>query len=66
MATTAAIFALVHTNVVGFLPIFLLGYLLADVYDRTGSLAAPLAVHIAHNTYLMSIALVMRHAMSVA
>ncbi len=66
IAVTAAIFALIHTNLIGFLPIFLLGYLLADVYDRTGSLASSIAVHVVHNTFLMSIALATRYAMSVA
>ena len=57
---SGAAFSLIHTNPVGFLPIMLIGSLLAYLYERTGSLAAPIAVHILHNTFLMSIGLVVR------
>jgi len=60
MLISGALFALVHTNVVGFLPILILGCLLAHLYERTGSLASPLAIHMLHNTFLMSTALVFR------
>jgi len=59
---SGGLFSLVHTNIVGFVPILLLGCVLADRYERTGSLMAPLTVHIAHNSLLMSLALIMRHA----
>lgn len=57
---SGALFALLHANPVGFLSILLLGCLLANLYERTGSLAAPLAVHVLHNTLLISTALVFR------
>ena len=57
---SGAAFSLVHTNLVGFLPIMALGCLLAHLYESTGSLASPLAVHIVHNSLLMSLALVLR------
>lgn len=60
MLITGAVFALVHTNIIGFLPITLLGGLLAYVYERTGSLLAPMTVHIVHNTLLMSMAMIYR------
>ena len=60
MAISGALFALIHTNVVGFLPILLLGGLLAYLYERTGSLIAPIAVHVLHNTLLLSLAMVFR------
>jgi membrane protease YdiL (CAAX protease family) len=60
MIITGAVFALIHTNVIGFLPITLLGGLLAYVYERTGSLLAPMAVHVIHNTLLMSLAMIYR------
>ena len=63
---SGAAFALIHTNPVGFLPIMLIGSLLAYLYERTGSLAAPIAVHILHNTFLMSIGLVVRWLMLTA
>ncbi|MBI4598123.1 MAG: CPBP family intramembrane metalloprotease [Candidatus Omnitrophica bacterium] len=64
MLASAAIFALLHTNVVGFLPIVALGCVLAYLYERTGSLAASLAVHVLHNSFLISTAMVFRHMMS--
>lgn len=57
---SGAMFSLLHTNMIGFLPIMLLGCLLAYLYERTGSLASPLAVHIVHNTFLMSLSLMFR------
>jgi membrane protease YdiL (CAAX protease family) len=60
MLASGALFSLTHTNLVGFLPITILGCLLANLYDRTGSIAAPVAVHMAHNTILMGFALVAR------
>ena len=54
---SGALFALVHTNVVGFVPIMALGCFLAALYERTGSLLSPIAVHIMHNTLLVSIGL---------
>ena len=60
---SGAAFSLIHTNPVGFLPILLIGSLLAYLYERTGSLAAPIAVHILHNTFLMSIGLIVRQLM---
>ncbi len=57
---SAALFSLIHTNVLGFIPIMLLGCLLAYVYERTGSLASSLAIHILHNSLLMGLALSFR------
>ncbi len=47
------IFALLHMNMTGFLPIFILGLLLAYLYEKTGSLIAPIAVHILHNSIVL-------------
>lgn len=60
IAASAALFAFVHTNVVGFVPIWALGMLLAYTYERTGSLAGPMAIHVAHNTLLMAFGFLMR------
>ncbi len=46
---TAAVFAALHTNVVGFLPIMVLGVLLAHMYEKTGSLVSSITIHIIHN-----------------
>jgi len=42
---SGALFALIHANLLTFLPLFLLGLLLARVYEETGHLAAPIAFH---------------------
>ena len=46
---TSVIFAALHTNIVGFLPIFMLGLLLVYLYEKTGTLVASMTVHITHN-----------------
>ena len=60
MFLSGAAFALLHTNVVGFLPILLIGLFLSYIYERTGSLLAPIAVHIAHNSLLLALGIVVR------
>jgi membrane protease YdiL (CAAX protease family) len=66
MLMSGAAFSCIHTNPVGFLPIMVLGCLLANLYERTGSLASPLAVHILHNSLLMSLALVLRQLLALS
>lgn len=44
------VFALIHWNAHVFLQIFILGLLLAYLFEITGSLIAPITVHICHNT----------------
>lgn len=66
MLLSSAFFALVHTNPVGFLPIMALGCLLANTYERTGSLAGPLVVHVFHNSLLMGMALLVRQLMALS
>ncbi|HEX9780231.1 MAG TPA: CPBP family intramembrane glutamic endopeptidase [bacterium] len=61
MIASGALFALAHgNNLVGLIPITLLGCLLAYVYERTGSLAGPILIHMLHNTFLLSETLVLR------
>ena len=42
---SAAAFAAAHAYVVHFLPLFFIGLLLARLYERTGTLVAPMAAH---------------------
>lgn len=63
MAASGAVFSLIHTNLIGFVPILCLGWLLAYLYERTGSLLVPMAVHMVHNAFLMSAALIFRQLM---
>jgi membrane protease YdiL (CAAX protease family) len=46
---SALLFALVHMNPVGLVPIFVMGLVLAWLYQRTGSLAASIGLHCANN-----------------
>ena len=60
MGISGSAFAAAHTNLIGFLPILLLGCLLADCYERTGSLWAPIVVHVFHNSLLIGVALTLK------
>jgi membrane protease YdiL (CAAX protease family) len=57
---SSALFSALHTNLVGFLPIMLLGVLLAYLYERTGNLVASIIVHIIHNTGMMTFVFLMK------
>lgn len=48
-ALSALLFAAVHSQIVHFLPIFLLGIIMALLYERTGSLIPPVVVHAVNN-----------------
>ena len=54
MVTTAAFFALIHENSFAFLTIFVLGLGLVYLYEKRGSLVAPLTMHITHNVVFLS------------
>ena len=57
---SAALFSLIHLSLVSLVPIFLLGLALAWVYDRTGSLLAPMAMHATVNGISVALALLVR------
>jgi membrane protease YdiL (CAAX protease family) len=50
---SAGLFSILHTNAAGFLPIMILGALMAFLYEITGSLIAPMTVHILHNSIIV-------------
>lgn len=54
---SAALFALLHMNLVAFLPIFILGLFLAYLYEHTGSLVPSMTVHMLHNFIMVGLAL---------
>ena len=58
---SSALFAVIHLSLVAVLPIFLLGLALAWAYDRTRSLLAPIAMHMAVNGISVVIALLARY-----
>lgn len=53
MTTTALFFALLHTSVVAFVPIFFLGLFLNYLYEKTGSLVPCMAAHMTHNLIMI-------------
>lgn len=57
MIASSAIFALLHMNLMAFLPIFLLGFYLAYLYEKTGSLVPSMTVHMVHNLLMVAITL---------
>lgn len=52
-ALTAVIFAAIHRNLFAFLPIVVLGSGLAYIYEKRRSLAAPITMHLLHNTVFL-------------
>jgi uncharacterized protein len=50
---SAALFSALHANIVGFLPIMILGVLMAFLYEATGSLVTSISVHILHNSIIV-------------
>jgi membrane protease YdiL (CAAX protease family) len=57
---SAALFAVIHFQLVSLVPIFLLGLALAWVYERSGSLLAPIAMHATVNGLSVALALFVR------
>jgi membrane protease YdiL (CAAX protease family) len=57
---SALLFAVIHLSLVSLLPIFLLGLALAWVYQRTGNLLAPMAMHATVNGISVALALLAR------
>ncbi len=61
MVITSAIFSFLHTHIVGFLPIMVLGMLLAYLYEKTGSLVPSMTVHIIHNVGMVILVFLIRN-----
>ncbi len=57
---SSLIFALLHNTLVAFVPIFLLGLLLAYLYERTGSLLPSMTLHCLHNSVMVGFTLLFR------
>ncbi len=55
------VFALIHWNAQVFLQIFILGLLLAYLFETTGSLVAPITVHVCHNTATLALLISYNH-----
>ncbi len=63
IALSALTFALLHGHPVGIPPLFVVGFLLAYLYERTGSLVAPATAHAAYNLYILLLAHLGRHTL---
>ena len=48
---SAATFALLHQHLPAMAQLFIVGFVLAYLYERTGSLVASMAAHAANNLY---------------
>ena len=57
---SSALFAVIHISLVALVPIFLLGLALAWIYQRTGNLLAPIAMHMTVNGISVALALLVR------
>ena len=57
---SALLFAVIHVSLLSLLPIFALGLMLAWIYDRTGTLVAPIAMHATVNGISVALALLVR------
>lgn len=64
IALSAFLFSLLHTNLLGFIPILALGMFLAYLREKTGSLVPSIIVHVTHNTILTSIMFFVREITS--
>lgn len=58
--SSSALFALLHASVAGFLPIMILGMLLAYLFEKTGTIVASCAVHILHNSVMVAFIFIMK------
>lgn len=52
---SAFLFSFIHTNVLGFIPILVLGVFLAYLREKTGSLIPCITVHMVHNSALTAL-----------
>lgn len=57
---SSAIFASVHMNLFGFLPVMWLGIAMAYLFEKTGSLIPSITLHIIHNSILICFVLLVR------
>ncbi len=62
MLFTSAVFAALHTNMVGFFPILVLGLLLVYLYEKTGTIVSSVTVHIMHNLTMVFFVFLMKQA----
>lgn len=59
---SGAFFAVVHANLMSFLPLVVVGIFLARVYERSGSLLVPMCFHACFNGFSLLMLLIMSHS----
>ncbi|RKY37693.1 MAG: hypothetical protein DRP73_01350 [Candidatus Omnitrophota bacterium] len=60
MLVSSILFAVLHMNIFGFLPIFGLALLFVFMYERTASLKVPIFLHMLHNGFLVAMIVFVR------
>lgn len=60
-ACSALVFAAAHGNLTALLPLFIFGGLLVFIYEKTGSLWAPIAVHFCFNSATVIVQMAVRY-----
>jgi membrane protease YdiL (CAAX protease family) len=58
---SAMVFGLAHGNLTALLPLFIFGGLLVFIYEKTGSIWAPMAVHFCFNSATVIVQIAARH-----
>ncbi len=58
---SAFVFGFLHFELLGFIPLFAIGAILAALYEGQGSLAAPILAHAMNNGIIVIITLALRH-----
>ena len=60
LVATSVIFSGLHMSLIAFIPIFLLGFFLAYLYEQTGSLVPSMTAHMLHNLIMVSMTMVFK------
>lgn len=58
---SSLVFAAAHGNLTAFLPLLIFGGLLVFIYEKTGSIWAPMAVHLCFNSLTVIVQMLARH-----
>lgn len=66
LGVSAFLFSALHTDPFAFAPIFGLGLLFGWVYERTGTLAAPITIHVFHNAGMLTLASLVKQILSLS
>ena len=66
LGISSLLFAVLHTDLTTFLPIFGLGLLFGWAYERTGSLITPVTIHVLHNAGMLYITFLLKSILPLA